>query len=410
MILQQDPRDPAFVQNPYALYRRWHDTGQPVFWQNYGFWCLPSFALVNSVLRDRRFARLPPAGMELPPMPEHLADFQAAEKHSLLALEPPEHTRLRKCVNRAFLGRQIHEMAGEIRQIARNCLDELSPLSHCDLLTHYATPIPVRVITKLLGVPDEAGADLVRWSHAMVRVYTLTQTRDEEIAANSAAREFQAFLATIIERKRRNLSDDLISQLIRQQSAEQALTDEQIISVLVLLLNAGHEATVHQLGNAVHLLLSQYPAEKRIILLDLLSSDDTADALVSECLRFAAPLHLFLRYAQEEVTLSETLTIKAGEQVGLMLAAANRCPVRFQSPDDFEPTREDAGYLSLGAGIHFCVGAQLARVELRIALQELFRRLPDLQPDGPVTYQNAYHFHGLTQLPVRWNGTANANR
>lgn len=402
MILQQDPRDPAFVQDPYSLYRQWHITGQPVFWKNYGFWCLPAFSMVNSVLRDRRFARLPPAGKELPPMPAHLADFQAAEKHSLLALEPPDHTRLRKRVNRAFLGRQINGMEGEIRQIARGCLDQFAAYSHCDLLKHYATPIPVKVITKLLGVPEEAGPDLVRWSHAMVRVYTMTQTRDDELAANQAAAEFQAYLATIIAHKRQNFADDLISHLIREQSGEQALTNEEIISVLILLLNAGHEATVHQLGNAVHLLLSRYPATKRTILLDLLASDDTADSLVSECLRFASPLHLFIRYAQEEVQLTDSLTVNAGDQVGLMLAAANRCPVRFRQPDAFEPTRSDAGYLSLGAGIHFCVGAQLAKVELRIALQELFARLPDLQADGPVAYQNAYHFHGLTQLPVRW--------
>lgn len=398
--LDQDPREHQFVQDPYELYNRLHTSGAPVFWRTYGFWCLPSFSDVNAILRDRRFARRPPAGYENPVMPEHLRDFAASERHSLLALEPPQHTRLRKLVNQAFVNRQVNLMSEGIQSLADSCLSQVAKQNDFDLLEDYATPIPVTVITKLLGVPEAAGDQLIKWSHAMVRVYTMTQTHEEEIAANKAAEQFQQFLKDVLASKREHLGDDLLSHLIRQQNDETQLLDEEIICVAILLLNAGHEATVHQLGNAVLTLLKHYPQDQRSELLAILDDDDRSDALVVECLRYAAPLHLFTRYAQTDVQLTDSVHLKAGDQVGLLLAAANRCPVRFSNPNQFIPSRTDAGQLSLGAGIHFCVGAHLAKLELRIALQALFKRFPDLRLNGSAHYQNSYHFHGLEKLPV----------
>ena len=401
--LRQDPKALDFVQDPYRLYRQLHTSGTPVFWEDYGFWCLSSFESVNAVLRDRRFARLPPAGHERPNMAAHLADFALAEQHSLLCLEPPEHTALRKTVNRAFAGRQVNQMAGAIRALAHRQIDTMMESEPCDLLSHYATPIPVTVITQLLGVPENAGPQLIKWSHDMVRVYTMTQTYEEELAANAAAKAFQQYLQQIIHEKRQKPGDDLLSQLLLTHEGEHSLTDHEIISISILLLNAGHEATVHQLGNAIKTLLRTYPTSHRNELFTLLADDAQCDALVTECLRFAAPLHMFTRYAQETLTLPDGTQIDAGEELGLLLAAANRCPVRFVEPDTFNPTRTDAGHVSLGAGLHFCVGAQLAKLELRIALQVLFERLPMLQLVDKPHYQNAYHFHGLQRLQVTWN-------
>jgi len=401
--LEQDPRASDFVSDPYSLYRQLHETGEPVFWENYGFWCLSSFDSVNGLLRDRRFARLPPAGHERPAMPAHLEDFAAAEKHSLLCLEPPEHTHLRKTVNRAFVGRQVNQMADSIRAMAHRHIDSLLKADHCDLLKHYATPIPVTVITQLLGVPESAGPQLIKWSHDMVRVYTMTQSVEEEHMANLAAKQFQQYLQQVIDEKRGQPGEDLLAQLLHTEHGEQPLSDHEIISVSILLLNAGHEATVHQLGNAVKTLLNTYPVDNRDALLTILADDAQCDALVTECLRYDAPLHMFTRYAQEDVTLADSTTISAGEEVGLLLAAANRCPVRFADADTFNPARADGGHVSLGAGLHFCVGAQLAKLELRIALQVLFERLPDLQLAEEPQYQDAYHFHGLTSLRVCWH-------
>ena len=262
-------------------------------------------------------------------MPAHLVDFAASEKFSLLALEPPDHTRLRKLVNRAFLNRQVNLMSSGIRELSDRCLDEVQQQGHFDVLKHYATPIPVTVITRLLGVSEDAGEQLIAWSHAMVRVYTLTQTLEEEHLANQAAAEFQDFLKNCLAQKRHEPGDDLLSHLIKQQQDEEPISDDEIICVAILLLNAGHEATVHQLGNAVLTILNHYPIERRDQLLSLLNDDTCADALVTECLRYAAPLHLFMRYAQTTIKLSENVCLEPGEQVGLLLAAANRCPRRF---------------------------------------------------------------------------------
>lgn len=397
----QDPHEPGFVQDPYALYRRIHDLGTPFFWKDYGFWCVGDHATVNRLLRDRRFARLPPPGHELPSMADHLQHFEAVERHSLLSLEPPAHTRMRKLVNRAFASHRTESMAAGIEALAHRCIDRFATRGSCELLAHYATLVPVAVITQLLGVPESAGPRLVNWSHAMVRVYTLTQSRTDEIRADTAAREFSDFLRTVIHDKRRQPQADLLSQLVNLRGQPDSPSDEEIISVAILLLNAGHEATVHQLGNAVHTLLSHYPTgPRRRQLLDWLEKDDTASSVVDECMRFDAPLHLFMRYAQEAVQLEHGPLLQPGEQVGLLLAAANRCPRRFVDADTFRPLREDADNLSLGAGIHYCVGAHLARLELRIALQVLFSRLPALSLAGEADYLDAYHFHGLRQLNV----------
>lgn len=402
--IHQDPRQPEFVQNPYALYRRMHQLGGAVYWHDYGFWCLADHASINAVLRDRRFARLPPVGHEAAPWPDHLADFAAAEQFSLLSLEPPEHTRLRKRVNRAFVSRQVQRLAPMIAARANACIDTFATREQTDLLDSYASPIPVALIAQLLGVPEQAGAQLVAWSHAMVRVYTLTQTHAEEVAANRAASEFRDFLLQHLEIKRRHPASDLLTQLLQHEGDDaDALSDEELVSIAILLLNAGHEATVHQLGNAVKTLLEHYPrGSARQELLALLSDDDTCDALVNECLRHDAPLHLFTRHAQQDVRLENGVQLATGDTIGLLLAAGNRCPLRFSEPERFDPLRSDPGHLSLGAGIHFCIGAPLARLELRIALQVLFDRLPELEIAGAVNYRDAYHFHGLQQLPVRW--------
>ncbi len=401
--IRQNPRQPEFVQDPYSLYRQMHNMARPVFWQDYGFWCLADFASVNAVLRDRRFARLPPPGHQSAALPDHLAQFAAAEKYSLLALEPPDHTRLRKRVNRAFVNRQVELMATDIEASANRRIDAFEHDGTVELLSTFATPIPVTVITQLLGVPESAGNQLIDWSHAMVKVYTLTQTPEEERLANQAAGEFRAFLREIIEDKRKRPGEDLLSHLTGPDAQGETLSDDEIISVAILLLNAGHEATVHQLGNAVRTLTEQYPLGKpRQALLQLLAEPASADAVVNECMRIDAPLHLFMRFAQETIELDTGVMLQAGEQVGLLLGAANRCPQRFSDADSFNPLRQDAGNLSLGAGIHFCIGAPLARLELRIALQVLFNRLPDLVTTGNPEYVDAYHFHGLRQLDISW--------
>ncbi len=390
----QNPKDADFYQNPYAFYKRLHQVGGPVFWEDYGFWCLCEFDAVNDCLRDARFARLPPVGFNQPTHPPHLKDFALVEQHSLLQLEPPKHTRIRKSVNQAFANRRVQEMQAEIEMLANQLIDQFESNGETDLLTSYAMPLPVIVIAKLLGVPTSECDNLLNWSHAMVRVYTMTQTVEEEQLANTAAAEFRQLLLSLIADKRKNPTHDLLSHMVQQ--TPDALSDDEIVSTAVLLLNAGHEATVHQLGNAVYTLLNLHWHT------DWIDNDKQADQLIAEAMRFDAPLHLFTRYAQEAVDIYPGITIEPGEQIALLLGAANRDPNKFENADTFNPVRRDAANVSFGAGLHFCVGTPLAKLEMRIAINTLFKRLGNLSLKDKPQLKDSFHFHGLENLYVRW--------
>jgi len=393
-----DPKNPVFYSNPYAAYREMHERGGPVYWQEYNLWCLTGFEEVNRCLRDKRFARLPPPGFEGKPYASHLRDFATTERYSLLALEPPQHTRLRKLVNRAFVSRQVETMEQEITALAHACIDSFEADGSAELLSQFATPIPVTVIARLLGVPESSTDKLLEWSHAMVKVYTMTQSHQDEIDANAASAGFIAFLQDQIRAHRKNPDEKLLSHLINMQSEDDGPTDDEIISIVILLLNAGHEATVHQLGNAVVSILRHPPDNKY-----WWNDTALADKVVAECMRYDPPLHLFTRFAQENVELSEGVELSAGTGIALLLGAANHCPLSFGTPEEFCHDRPDANHVSLGAGIHFCVGAPLARLELRIALSALFKRLPSLRLTSEPVYRNSFHFHGLESLQVAWS-------
>lgn len=393
----QDPRERTFVDNPYEFYSRLHQLDGPVWWENYGLWCLSGFDAVNRALRDRRFARLPPPGCERPEAAPHLAAFALAERHSLLCLEPPSHTRLRGRVNRAFVSRQINSLTSEIETLAHHCIDRMQERGKAELLHDFATEIPVTIIARLLGMPDEDTSDLLAWSHSMVKVYTMTQSQEEELEANQAASDFMERLSFRIEEKRRSPANDLLSHLSAPANDTDPLTDEEIISVAILLLNAGHEATVHQIGNSVLTLLGHMEKPSTCF-----ETVERGDATVNELLRFDPPLHLFTRYAQEDIDLGCGVILPRGESIGLLLGAANRDPGRFNRAEVFDPNRTDGAQLSLGAGLHFCIGAPLARLELRIALGVLFNRLPNLALADTPRYADSYHFHGLESLNVRF--------
>ena len=211
--LSLDPRDPAFFGDPYSAYARLHASPGPVFWQDYGFWCFAGHAEVAALLRDRRFGRqiLHVATRDelgWPPRPVHLADFDALERHSLLELEPPEHTRLRGLVNRAFVSRQVERLAPAIAAIAERLIDRLAPGD--DLIAGLATPLPVAIIAALIGAPAGDAERLLHWSHRMVAMYQFAPTRADEVAAAAAARDFAAYVRALAGERRRAPRDDLI--------------------------------------------------------------------------------------------------------------------------------------------------------------------------------------------------------
>ena len=387
-----DPCEPAFFNNPYPAYHEIR-AAAPVFkWEEYGYWCFARHDDVNALLRDRRFGRqiLHVATREelgWTETPGHLKPFYAFEQHSLLELEPPVHTRLRSLVNRSFLSRQVERLRPAITSLSNGLLDRIEAKGEADLLTEFATPIPVIVICDLLGVPADMAQQLLTWSHDMVAMYQARRDAAIEEAAVRATIAFSDFMRTYIAERRKAPREDLLSELIRAEEQGAKLSEDELVTTAILLLNAGHEATVHAIGNAIKCLL-----EHNI-------RDGIGEGHVEEALRYDAPLHLFTRYALEDLEFAG-IRLKKGETVGLMLGAANRDPERFAEPDRFDPGRDPNPHVSFGAGIHFCIGAPLARLELQVALPLLFQRFPRLALAAPPQYRNAYHFHGLEHLSV----------
>jgi cytochrome P450 len=397
------PRELAFYRDPYAFYDALHAQAPTFFWDNYGHWCFTRFNEVNRLLRDKRFGRQilhvatrEELGMS-PPMP-HTAAFDQTEKYSLLTLEPPAHTRLRTLVNRAFVSRNVEQLRPRIRQLAHELIDVFENDGTTELLKAFAAPLPAIVIAEMIGLPAEMARQLLDWSNRMVAMYMFGVTRETEDSANQASIDFMDYLRGVIAERRKQPREDLLTHMLTADPLDgQKLSEDEVVSTAILLLNAGHEATVHTTGNGVAAILQSGLDPKT-----LFATDEQTAATVEECLRYDAPLHMFTRYALSDITLETGMSFRKGDVIGLMLGAANRDPTRFANANAFDPFRENNANVSFGAGIHFCIGAPLARIELQVALKTLFERLPGLRLKAPPAAKNVYHFHGLDRLDVTW--------
>ncbi len=396
-----DGRNPAFYSDPNRVYAALHAECPTFFWEEQKQWFVTSYDTVNALLRDRRFGRqiLHIATREELGMPDpaaHTRHFDAAEAHSLLELEPPEHTRLRTLVNRAFVSRHVEKMKPEIEELANRLIDAFEKDGQTELLSTFADIIPVTMIARMIGIPEEMGPQLLKWSHDYVGMYMFKRTRADEEAADRSAQEFADYVRSMIAERRANPQDDLLSHMIHTEHKGQYLTEDELISTTIVLLNAGHEATVHQIGNSVRVILESglSPAE-------MFRDEKATERTVEETLRICAPVHIFQRYCLEPAEI-DGVSFKRGEKVSMILAAANLDPEKFTDPLTFRPERDEAPNLSFGAGIHFCIGAPLARLELNIVLPLLFQRLPGMRIAAPPQVKDVYHFHGLERLDLAW--------
>lgn len=396
-----DGSDPAFYGNPNAVYAALHAHCPTFYWEEQKQWFVTGYDHVNGLLRDRRFGRqiLHIASREELGLPEpepHLAAFDLAERYSLLELEPPEHTRLRTLVNRAFVSRHVEKMKPELEELANRLIDGFADKGEAELLSAFADIIPVTMIARMIGIPEEMGPQLLKWSHAYVRMYMFGRTHADEDAAEQAAQEFSDYVKTVIAERRAEPRDDLLTHMIHTEHKGQYLTEDELVSTTIVLLNAGHEATVHQIGNSVRIILdSGYdPAE-------LFHNETVTERTVEESLRICAPVHIFQRWALEPAEI-DGVEFKRGDKISMILAAANLDPAKFSDPLTFKPDRNEAPNLSFGAGIHFCIGAPLARLELNVVLPILFQRLPRLKLAKTPVVKDVYHFHGLDRLDLVW--------
>ena len=391
----QPPTNDDFVQNPYPFYETCLAKGGKVFWEDYKMVSLFKYDDVSNILKDRRFGRECPKEKKQDHRKE-LAPFYELEDHSMLQLEPPKHTRLRGLVLRAFTSRKVNSMAAEIETLCAQLIQNF-PSNQVNILNEYANKIPVIIIARLLGVPEEKSDQLLRWSNDMVMMYQARRTEEHEKRAIKASKEFSTFMRSYVDERRSKPKDDLITHLISAEENGEKLTTDELITTCILLLNAGHEATVHSLGNGIKVLL-----ENKKITIDW-QSEIKINQLIEEILRFDPPLHIFTRYAYDQIDIGEC-TIKKGDEIALVLGATGRDKTLWSDPEYFNPNRIIKKNTAFGGGIHFCVGAALARLEMQIALPMLFTKYPKMELAEKPRYADVYHFHGLEKLMINLEG------
>lgn len=395
-----DPSDPAFLADPYPVYARLRELGPVLYYPARALFLLTGFDEVHAALRDRRLGRAYAARHsddafgEGAPDPRW-ANFNASEQWSLLNLEPPDHTRLRRLVTKVFTARSVAALRPEIEALAAGQLSAaMAAGDPVELIAAYAQPFSVAVICLLLGVPQVDGPRLLDWSHAIVKMYEFSTSDTERQAADDAARDFIGYVHGLIAARRQHPENDLISELVTVADGGEMLTLDEIVCTVIVLLNAGHEATVNTLGNGMRAMLLHPDQWARV------SSGEVAPATaVEEMLRWDAPLQLFERWVLEDGVQIGGRTFSTGERVGMMFGSANRDPRRFPDADAFDVGRGDATHIGFGGGLHFCIGAPLARLELASSVA-LLRDHP-LQLMAQPEYQPYFVIRGLTALLVQ---------
>ncbi len=397
--MQFDPLSCEFQRNPYPVYDQLRAVTPILYLESRRTWFLTAYVDVFTLLRDRRLGRALPPGMTrddlgLPPLREFYKPFYKLGEHSMFDKEPPDHTRLRSLVHKVFTPRRVEGLRQRIQQITDGLLDNVESQGRMDILADFATPLPVTVIAELLGVPQEDRHRLRPWSHDIVAMYELDHTEEQGRRAVRAAVEFSDYLRDLARRRKKAPQDDLISALAAVEEAGDQLTEDELISTCILLLNAGHEATVNVIGNGM-LALLKHPEQRQ----KLREHPELVHTAVEEMMRYDTPLQLFRRWLREDFEY-KGCQFRKGMELALMFGAANRDPARFVNPSVFDVARQDNPHISFGNGVHYCLGAPLARLELQIAIGTLLRRFPSLQLDGEPEYRSAYVIRGLKALRV----------
>jgi cytochrome P450 len=399
-VLPFAPHDPSFVANPYPAYAELRGRGPIHRYEPTNQWLIPRYEDVNALLRDRRFGRtylhLASHGeMGRPDDPDYTEPFWWLIRNGILDMEPPDHTRVRRLVAKAFTPRRVEELRPTVQSIMDSLIDQVAGVGEVDLISRLAEPLPVTVIAELLGIPEADRHHLRPWSAEICRMYELHPTEEDGRAASKAALEFAGYLRDLIRERRAHPTADLISGLVEVVDQGDRLTEDEMIGTCVLLLNAGHEATVNVTGNGWWTLFRN-PDQ-----LELLRGDHSLlPRAVEELMRYDTPLQMFERWVLEDVEI-HGVSVPKGSELALLFGSANRDPDAFDRPDELDITRERNAHMSFGAGIHFCLGAPLARVELQTSFGTLLRRFPRMELVEEPRWKPAYIIRGLRELRVR---------
>ena len=377
------------VADPYPHFAR-ERAQHPVAWHEpSSMWLTFDHAHANAVLRDRRLGRIwndkEPA--------DRFEPFNLLHRNQMMENEPPDHTRLRRLVAGAFARGHVERLRPRVRELAHRLLSEVDP-DGFDVVREYAEPLPVLVIAELLGVPGELTPRLREWSQAIVRMYEVSHSEQVQDRAITAARDFAAVIRSLARERAERPREDLVSDLVAARDnagsdPRSRLSEDEVVASAVLLLNAGHEASVNVFGNGLVAMLRAgiAPADREVA------------TCVEEMLRFDSALQLFERTATEDVTVGE-VTVRRGEKVAALLGAANRDPAVFAHADSFLPTRDPNPHLAFGAGVHFCLGAPLARMELVESLGHLLRSMPGLALAAQPVSRGTFVLRGYESVRV----------
>ncbi|WP_374117291.1 cytochrome P450 [Streptomyces sp. RKAG293] len=398
-----DPWSAAFVADPYPAYEALRAAGRAHWYEPTRQWLIPHYDDVSALLRDRRLGRTylhrfthEEFGREAPPAGHE--PFHVLNDNGLLDLEAPDHTRIRRLVAKAFTPRTVERLAPTVQRLADELVDGLRADGGGDLLARVAEPLPVAVIAEMLGIPPGDRQPLRPWSADICGMYELNPDEETARRAVRASEEFSEYLRGLIAERRRAPGEDLISALIAAYEDGDTLSEQEMVSTCVLLLNAGHEATVNTTANGWFTLF-RHPDQ-----LELLRAEPglLRDA-IEELLRYDTPLQMFERWVLDDIQVGDTV-IPRGSEVALLFGSANRDPSRFPDPSrlDLRRPAADNRHVTFGAGIHYCLGAPLARIELAASFGTLLSRAPGLRPAAEPRWKPGYVIRGLEELLVSW--------
>lgn len=387
--------NPEFVKNPYPVMQQLRQAGQPIWHDQMNMWLAPRHADANAALRAKTLGRI-----FQPKEPSELWEtFNWLHADSILDSEPPKHTRLRALVAKAFNRGQIDRLAPRINQIVdellADCELKLAECGSFDVIADFAEPLPVMVIAELLGVAESDREYLRPWSQAIVKMYEYGNTEQQQADARQAGADFAQLVTEMVEVRKKSPTTDLVTELALVEESGEKLSLRELIATCVLLLNAGHEASVNGFGNGF-VAAMQRPDQSNLL---RSKPREIAATAVEEFLRFDAPLQLFERTATADTVIGG-ITVSAGQKIAALLGSANRDEAVFNDSDQMDLTRDPNPHIGFGGGIHFCLGAPLARLEMTSSLPALFEKFPNLELAQPPVMRPTFVLRGYESIPV----------
>ena len=391
-----DFNDSAFIDDPYPALKKLREVGAPFWHEETSMFLAAGFKDASAVLRNRTLGRI----FDPKTPGSKWESFNWLHSDSILDSEPPKHTRLRSLVMKAFNPKKIESLRPEIERITASLLDQAAQKhldqGHFDLIADFAEPLPVKVIAHLLGFPEKDEHLLRPWSQAIVKMYEVSPSIADQEAAQLASDEFAAYVHELMLERQTNPGTDLVSELAAVREEGEKLNTHELIATCVLLLNAGHEASVNGFGNGMVAALENKTQMAKLNA----DPDGLALTAVDEFLRFDAPLHLFERTATEDTEIGG-VTIKKGQKIASLLGSANRDSAMFENPDELDLSRHPNPHIGFGAGIHFCIGAPLARIEMSVSLPALIKRFGNLELAEKPLRRQSFVLRGYDKVLVR---------